>query len=290
MPISSAPLNRDFPLAVDCERPVQVATGYVSCGRCTVCEAKKRYRWAARIIMEAEVSRGSCFVTLTYDEDHLPLVAYDPHDVGEYGDLEVSPTLVKKDAQDWQKRVRRSFPEHPLRFFTVGEYGSKTQRPHYHAIIFGMYAPEAAEVIPKTWKAGFVDCQPFNDRAAAYVSGYVMKKIGKSSPKLKGREPEFMICSRNPGIGVSYLHKVEAACSSEAGKRWMDLNGEPPRFIEYQGRRYPFDKLMRDKIAAVTGSEYEPVHLIFDENTYRGALLRGASMRKRQRESAAKGL
>lgn len=37
------------------------------------------------------------------------------------------------------KVVRRRFPDDRIRFFAAGEYGDKTFRPHYHAILFGLH-------------------------------------------------------------------------------------------------------------------------------------------------------
>lgn len=47
------------------------------------------------------------------------------------------PTLRKRHYQLFFKRLRKWYGK-PIRYFGTGEYGSKTQRPHYHFIIFGL--------------------------------------------------------------------------------------------------------------------------------------------------------
>ena len=48
-------------------------------------------------------------------------------------------TLRKRDYQLFMKRLRKAFPNDKIRFYAAGEYGPKTLRPHYHAILFGLH-------------------------------------------------------------------------------------------------------------------------------------------------------
>ena len=59
------------------------------------------------------------FITLTYDDAHLPY----------------NQSLSVRDFQLFMKRLRKEFGS-GVRFFHCGEYGEKTGRPHYHAILF----------------------------------------------------------------------------------------------------------------------------------------------------------
>ena len=59
------------------------------------------------------------FLTLTYNDQELP--------AGE--------TLVPTDLQKFWKRFRKNHS--PVRYYSCGEYGDRTGRPHYHACAFG---------------------------------------------------------------------------------------------------------------------------------------------------------
>ena len=63
---------------------------------------------------------ASSFVTLTYDDDHLP----------------DNQSLELAHWQRFAKQIRDNIG--PFRYFHCGEYGSITQRPHLHAILFGV--------------------------------------------------------------------------------------------------------------------------------------------------------
>lgn len=84
------------------------------------CRLNRRRLWTHRLLLEQLKHGDSCFLTLTYDEKHLP----------EGG------SLVPKHAQDFLKRLR-SKTNLKLRYYLVGEYGEDTERPHYHVALFG---------------------------------------------------------------------------------------------------------------------------------------------------------
>lgn len=147
----------------------------VPCGSCDACKKERKKEWGLRMLLEAEWfnERGidSSFVTLTYDDEHVPLA-----DIGDG-----CPTMVlrKKDLQDFMKRLRVRLDEKGYRGFTYyacGELGSTTLRPHFHIIFMGL--PTLAQsVIEDAWKQGFIDVQPFDLACANYTAGYVQKKL-----------------------------------------------------------------------------------------------------------------
>jgi len=111
--------------------PVQIP-----CGQCIGCRLAYSRQWANRCMLELEYHDSAYFVTLTYDEAHVPKHYYpDP----ETGEALPSMSLCKRDFQLFMKRLRKAFPDDKIRFFAAGEYGTKTFRPHYHAIIFGLH-------------------------------------------------------------------------------------------------------------------------------------------------------
>ena len=93
----------------------------VPCGSCIGCRSEQSRQWAVRMMHEARQHDSSLFVTLTLDDRHLNENA------------ELSP----EDFSRFIKRLRKT-QNSPISFFGCGEYGEKTQRPHYHALLFGI--------------------------------------------------------------------------------------------------------------------------------------------------------
>ena len=65
----------DYPF-VKCLHPVQVTHGkytqLVPCGHCAACESSRKSDLQLRIQMEIEKHKHNWFITLTYDDEHLP--------------------------------------------------------------------------------------------------------------------------------------------------------------------------------------------------------------------------
>lgn len=165
------------------------------CGGCLGCRTAAAKAWALRAMLELHQHEKTAFTTLTYDETNKP------------------PTLRKRDLQLFLKRFRKEMgAARPIRFFASGEYGETTNRPHYHAVLYG--ASEAdADIIHHTWGLGHTDTDPITPARIAYTAGYVAKKIGwrhQAAPEqidyntgeLYHWQPPFLQMSRRPGIGA----------------------------------------------------------------------------------------
>lgn len=162
------------------------------CGGCLGCRKAQALAWALRCQLELQEHDHAVFTTLTYSDDHLPI------------------TLEKRHVQLWLKRLRKSIPR-PIRYFASGEYGERTERPHYHAIVYGV-AHQEGQTLSETWGLGNVRTYPVTPASIAYVAGYTSKKIGfKQRAKPEQVDPEtgevytwqppFIQMSRKPGIG-----------------------------------------------------------------------------------------
>lgn len=168
------------------------------CGKCNYCLDRRRKDWAFRLRVEDRVSLSSYFLTLTYSPENLPMT--------ENG----VATLCKRHVQLWMKRVRkrqaryvrlfRLREEKPIRFYLVGEYGTMSNRPHYHVIMFNVLPHVIAEA-GRIWSKGFVDVGTVTPASINYVSGYVMCK----PVDLADRARPFASMSNRPGIGSSYI-------------------------------------------------------------------------------------
>lgn len=155
---------------------------------------------------ETKCHEDNIFLTLTYDDDHLP----------------ENNSLVKKDMQDFMKRLRKRVGK--VRFFLSGEYGDTFGRPHYHLIIFGLSKNSDVFTgltydskskgwygVCKCWDKGLCYVGNVTVDSARYVAGYVTKKLkGKGSKEYYeslGIIPEFSLMSRRPGIGAEFCDR-----------------------------------------------------------------------------------
>lgn len=200
----------------------QTGVFYVPCGRCMGCRLKRAQEWSTRIMHEASQHEFNSFITLTYDDEHLPR---------DYG-------LQLDHQQDFIKRLRAKVAyDHEglrLRFYMCGEYGPKFGRPHYHAAIFGYDFPDKVEYavdesgnvtylsksLDKLWGHGKTTTGNLDPASAAYIAQYVTKKItgdkaddhyyrfSPVSGEFHHVRPEYATQSR--GIGATWLSKFKA--------------------------------------------------------------------------------
>ena len=182
----------------------------VPCNKCELCQEKKAQQWSFRALCESYTSKSQAyFITLTYDNVHLP----------KYG-------VCPEDIQLFFKRLRihldRMNIQHNLRYIAVSEYGHNTHRPHYHIILWNMpdnfgTAYSRLKLIEDAWKTptgmfnpdgspvtesiGFAYCVPVINGGINYVMKYMKKKCDIPA----GMNKTFMLASKkNGGIGSQY--------------------------------------------------------------------------------------
>ncbi|AXH77375.1 MAG: replication initiator protein [Microviridae sp.] len=161
-----------------------------SCGKCNFCLQNRRCDWSFRLQQELKNSDSAWFFTMTYDQENQPLVEIDDQHYG---------TLDKRDLQLFFKRLRKANGKgKSIKYYAVGEYGSDTFRPHYHAIVFNV-KPSALVKASRIWDKGFLsvgNCQP---ASIHYVAKYVLNSHDNWKPLAN----PFALISQ--GIGKSYL-------------------------------------------------------------------------------------
>lgn len=178
------------------------------CGKCIGCRLERSRQWAIRSVHEALLHEENCFITLTYSDEFL-------HPSG-------SLKFHKKDFVDFMKRLRKKFGP-GIRFLHCGEYGELWQRPHHHAIIFGLDFHDkvfkgrnhsgnflyTSPTLERLWPFGIVRVGACSFESVAYVARYVTKKItgDEAYAHYYGRDPEYITMSRRPGIGHDWLLK-----------------------------------------------------------------------------------
>lgn len=217
----------------------QMKGGVYGCGQCLPCRINKRREWASRIMLESKAHAKSCFVTLTYDDKHLPFT------------IEGRPTLRPEDVTLWLKRFRKSLCGRPIRYFLVGEYGDTTQRPHYHLVMFNVDKDDLPK-IRATWNLGSrVEVEDLLPERAQYAAGYTTKKMTKKDdPRLDGRYPEYARMSlKNGGIGATYLPVIESVLlTNEYAKQTLAVEGDVPASLKGSGRSLPLGRYLRSKL------------------------------------------
>ena len=184
-------------------------------------------------------SRNS-FITLTYDDEHLP------PDGG----------IHKAHWQRFAKRLRKRVGE--FRYYHCGEYGEKTGRPHYHALLFGYQFPDlvphsrnargdwlyTSELLEETWRAdrrgetgGHCYVGDVTFQSARYTAGYVTKKLtGAYADQAYGeRQAPYATMSKH-----RKGHRFGGLGAAFADKYLSDMF--PKDFITIEGRRYPIPR------------------------------------------------
>lgn len=202
------------------------------CGQCIGCRLERSRQWAVRIMHEASLHRHNAFLTLTYSDENLP----------------ENNSLNKRDHQLFMKRLRKT---HDVRFYSAGEYGGQTARPHYHVCLFGYHFPDRLMLSHRTyspeleaiWKLGNCDVRDLSFELAAYAARYICDKVtGDLAKKHYEREneygdkiqiePEFNLMSRGRGIGRGFFdaHKDYIYQGDRVIVRGKPA--KPPRFYD----------------------------------------------------------
>lgn len=209
------------------------------CGQCIGCRLERSRQWAIRCVHEASLYERNCFVTLTYDNEHLP----------KDGSLDV------RHFQLFMKRLRKEFSDQRIRFFHCGEYGETFKRPHYHACLFNFDPGDkvlwsvrdgvrlyTSENLSELWSQGFVTVGDVTFESAAYVARYITKKvtgalaeshyvdISPSGEVLAERKPEYITMSRRPGIGKGWYEKYGYATFPSDFVVMRGMKMKPPKF------------------------------------------------------------
>lgn len=201
--------------------------------------------------MEAGCYEQNAFLTLTYNEQHI----------------RADGSLNGKDLQDWLKRVRKTLKSARLRFFGCGEYGSQTDRPHYHVVLFnapgclrgrtdkfrrgagGTICCPVCATYQASWslrgeEIGSVDVGMVEPRTAAYIGGYIIKgKTTRDDSRLRGKAPEFASQSLRPGLGAFAIDALASVILNDK-RSLLDI----PTYVEFGGQKYPLGRYLTARL------------------------------------------
>lgn len=194
--------------------PQSVESVAFRCGKCINCLKYRGSVILARCVAESRMHDDSAFVTLTVSDDCLDKVF-------------PNGSLIHRPFQLFCKRLRKRVGA-DVKYIMCGEYGELSQRPHYHAIFFGLEPYKFTDtgvmrqdglgflksrddnpVFSESWPFGEVYCGSVTPASIAYVSGYTLKQytLGRDDAWYKSRKlaPEYVKWSRRPGLGRSYF-------------------------------------------------------------------------------------
>ncbi len=186
----------------------------------------------------------SCFITVTYDDTHLP----------------ADRSLHVEHIQAFVKALRRRIPQ--FQYFLCGEYGTRTLRPHYHLCLMGYDFAKDREKYTKTktgdqlytsqtlnaaWPHGTHNLiGDLTQQSACYVASYVNKKYRGSAADRHYRtlfiedgiatvhqlKPEFATMSRRPGLGTAWFNKYHTDVYPSDEVILNGISRRPPAFYD----------------------------------------------------------
>lgn len=242
-----------FATALYCKelKPIEVP-----CGHCPECLRSKKYSWLGRCLAEIETTPHSYFVTLTYDDLHLVKAP------------------EKKAIQNFVNRLRKFIK---FRYLAVGELGEKTNRAHYHMILFSQDPLEdlkilkrdkaqplyRSELLERCWDyKGFVSVGDASGPSVAYTLGYLVTKEKKTCFKLQSQ-----------GLGAKYFSSLDDRYAIGNGRGEAILVSLPRYLKEKYGIRYEYDydkqkMLWNNKVfsSGLSDREYRDFKEFLDSN------------------------
>jgi len=256
------------------------------CGKCDGCLLERSRQWGIRCYHEAQMYDASSFVTLTYDDEHLP----------------ENSSLRYRDFQLFMKRARRKMG--PFRFFMCGEYGGDGGRPHYHACLFGLFFRDrvslgsgasgseiyASGLLSELWSNGYCSVGDVTFESACYVARYTAKKVGNdverlgivdfSTGEIYVRTPEFCRMSnggrnRSGGIGATWWQSYSSDVKRRGDVVVRGKSMRPPRYydklLELENPAL-LERFKAERLAKVVPSDNTKARLLVKETVCKAKL------------------
>lgn len=216
-------------------------------------------------MLEAQLAADNAFVTLTYAPNPDPEKdAY---------------SLEPKHHQLFMKRFRAAIAPMKVRFYMVGEYGDRGQRPHFHYVFFG-YPPcrrvrkmrggcncQSCKTLSNCWGRGFITNDELNPQRARYVARYVIKKMTRfDDARLGNRHPEFSRKSLKPGIGFGVLDALAYVITRY---KLLTPEGDVPVTLRHGSMEWPLGRYLRRKLRVRLGLDERSPNVLSPEAAYK---------------------
>ncbi|AXH73439.1 MAG: replication initiator protein [Microviridae sp.] len=209
----------------------------VPCGKCNFCLQNRRNEWAFRLNYELRRVESAHFITLTYSTEHVPIkvIGTRAYLVLDKDHLKYFHKQIKQIQSRYFKNNKVSKTEQKkwrIKYYAVGEYGTKFHRPHYHSIILNLH-PEVFRKLEnkEVWKYGDIHRGDVNDASIQYTAKYLIDKI----PHADLLPKQFALMSK--GIGDNYIKDK---------KRWHKQGGR--MYVPDGQKRMRMPRYYKDKI------------------------------------------
>jgi len=204
----------------------------IGCGKCNECILKKKKEYISGLTQEYLTTKKGLFLTLTYQSNEII-------------------NLNKKHIQLFIKRFRKIFNQ-KIKYFLVGEYGTKSLRPHYHAIIFNIDIKDFKDIhsvpgqtnlkfsyqLQRLRSFGICSIGELNEKTIAYTAGYTLKKQNNYDYEKMGLVKPFIL--RSHEIGKSFFENNKKNLLDNNG---LLINGKLLPITTYE-KRYLCGKLL----------------------------------------------
>lgn len=253
------------------------------CGKCPECTKSYFTDWATRASREIAQWDCSLFITLTYSDEHLP----------------PDNSLHKEEFQKFIKKVKKylgSSKQNPVRQSYCGEYGSKTNRPHYHLILYNAdfidkiphrttdqgHPVFTSKTLTRLWGKGHVEFGFASAATVAYLYKYILKK------KTRKEKKQPLIIERN-GITYEVAHEfIESSRNPGIGAHLRDSVSIKKGYLAVNGVRTKLPKYYSEHLKKTDPRTYEKIKdLKFDHMSSKP---KESTLRKQQKELAQKAL
>lgn len=226
----------------------------VPCGECGACKYNRRIDWSFRLKEEARHALSGWFITMTYDPHSVPIT-------------NGIHTLAKRELQLLLKRLRKKHHAintkslspfdklPPIRYYAIGEYGEKSDRPHYHLMLFNAHLKTISK-FDKIWSKGHIRMGAITPERIHYMTKYHVntkkksfldEETGEIIPEKNIRQPEFALMSRRPGIGHQYIKRIKD-WHFDSDKNYLINNGYKQRIPKYYKDRINMKPIDQDLI------------------------------------------
>lgn len=200
----------------------------VPCHTCEGCRIDRRTLWERRMTSEF-VKYRSAFVTLTYDEYHLPFNKGSRLPTIRHEDFHRYIDNLRHYVKDFLSDKHIAFCTKDFKIVGVSEYGSAKLRPHYHFLCFGLDWYVFKRIFQEKWQHGIVDVGPVRSGGIRYILKYMDSFVNGEYALNKyfdiGVEVPKMYFSR--GIGkdffISQIENINKYGCAKVGNRFIPV-------------------------------------------------------------------
>ena len=204
----------------------------IRCKQCLGCRIYTQSSLTLQCLLEKHTAASAEFWTLTY--------AKDP----ETGDW--------KDFQKFINRLRmrnsRMGNPLPVRYLGCGEYGTRSGRFHYHALIYNNVQSTKPDALIDCWPLGHYTVGTVTPASVRYTCGYTMKFPEPGKEPLSGR-------SVRPVLGAIAMQQLGAKYKAQNHKL-----AAAPSILKWEGSTYPLNRSMQ--ISFMEG--YDPTQIVIN--------------------------